>query len=633
MVDRMAFQRHVEREGLPYRCRFAESLADANELLASEPFDLIVLDHNLSDGMGFELLPRVGETPVIFVTGSENPENAVRAMKSGANDYLLKDQDRNYLKLLPVAVERALRQRTDREQLRELQELFRKSFNEAPIGKAFISPSGQFLRVNHALCDIFATSEQELLERGCQLLFGMDASPDCMASLFPMLSSAAKSTRMDMRCRVPRGHEIWIQLDMALAADSRGQSMTYIAQIMDVTAQRRAEEVRASLEAQLRKAQKMEALGSLAGGVAHEFNNMLGAIIGYTELTKMELGGNAELCANLDQVLQASARAKEIVQQILTFSRRQDLKRDLLQPSAVVQEAAKLIHLNVPKNVVIHVETASDTPPIFGNSTQIQQALMNVCNNAAHAMGERGGVIVIKHKIMMVGEEAATRLSLSKGPYSIIAVTDNGHGMDAATLERVFEPFFTTKGPGKGSGLGMAVVHGIMKAHDGAVTVQSELNKGTTVQLYFPVRPAGGADMDVREAPLIPSGRGQHVLFVDDEPALVQIGCKLLQHLGYKVTPFSSGVPALAAFRENPRNFSLVLTDLTMPGMTGIDLADELLKVRSDIPIIMATGFVEDSVREQAGLLGFREILLKPLTAQVLAKSIHRVLTAPAGAK
>lgn len=749
-VDRMAFLRHVERESLAYQCKTAGSVAEARAVPASEKFDVVILDHNLNDGTGFDLLPDFAHTPVIFVTGSESPEVAVQAMKAGAADYLLKDHDRNYLKLMPLSVERALRQVREREQLAESQELFRQSFREAPIGKAFINAAGRFLRVNPALCRMFGYSEEEFLGAGFQLISGIAGGPGSMEKLFP--KTGARNYREDVSLRRKDGSEIWVQMDLAQVPDARGQSMTYVAQLqditarkraeadvkaakdyaesiintapilicglsadgsvrfvnptacritgyqanelvgknwwrtvyppdtfkqaekliaqiargqvvnfettitakdgtvrvlswnsmnrmapdggiaeitgvgLDITAERRADEVRARLETQLHQSQKMEALGALAGGVAHEFNNMLGAIIGYTELARMELSDNSAK-QKLDQVLKASQRAKDIIQQILTFSRRQELKREMLSMETVVQETVKLIRPTIPESLDIVIDIPRDCPPVFGNLTQLHQALTNLCTNAWHAMGERGGRITISQRPLKISRETGNqRLGLPDGQYSVLSIADNGSGMDQATLDRVFEPFFTTKGPGKGSGLGMAVVHGIMKSHDGAVSVQSELGKGTTVFLYFPVQTNAAPEKRETAKPQLAKGRGERILVVDDESALVLIATKILQRVGYVTTGFTSAAEALAAFKKDPGSFDLVVTDLTMPGMTGIDLADALKETREDIRIILATGYIEETVREQANLLGFSEILLKPVTAQNLTEVIHRVL-------
>jgi PAS domain S-box-containing protein len=752
-VDRLAFLRYVDRQSLPYACKTASSVATARAIPSSEKFDIIILDHNLNDGTGFDLLPDFAQTSVIFLTGSESPEVAVRAMKAGAADYLLKDHDRNYLKLMPVAVERALRQQRDREQLVESQELFRHSFSEAPIGKAFIAPGGRFLRVNRALCELFGFSEQEFLTGGFQLVSQPSGALDGMEELFPNLNATDPHRRTEMACHHKEGQEIWIQMDIAQVPDSRGQALTYVAQIqditgrkraeaelkqakeyaeniintaptlicglspdgatrfvnpatthicgyaageivgrnwwrlfypgdsypqaerlfaqfergqvvnqvttltvrdgakriiswsstnrcsatgaiieiigigMDITAQCQAEEVRARLETQLYQSQKMEALGSLAGGVAHEFNNMLGAIVGYTELAKMDLGDNHPAVSSLDQVLKASQRAKDVIQQVLTFSRRQDLKRELLNLQRVAGEAVKLVRPAISPSVEITVDIAADCPPVFGNMTQLQQALTNLFTNARDAMKENGGRIAITQKTISLHRDVTgNQLGLPEGRYSVLSLSDDGQGMDAATLERVFEPFFTTKGPGKGSGLGMAVVHGIMKSHDGAVSIQSEPGKGTTVHLYFPVQAATVEEKPAAPKPSMPSGHGERILFVDDEQALVLIATKLLQRLGYIVTAFSSSQEALAAFIRQPNAFDLVITDMTMPGMTGIALADALQEARPGIPILLATGYVEQSIREQSTLLGFHEILVKPLSGQALAEAVQRAL-------
>lgn len=750
-VDRMAFVRYVEKQGLPYVCKTANSVAEARSIPRSEKFDIVILDHNLSDGTGFDLLPDFSDTPVIFVTGSESPEVAVQAMKAGASDYLLKDHDRNYLKLMPLSVERALRQREDQEKLAESQELFRQSFSEAPIGKAFLDLDGQLLRVNRALCDMFGYTEQEFLSGGIQLITGTPARPGGIGRLFPQSSGKTQNYRTEMACHRKDGQEIWIQLDIALVPERHGQAHTCVSQIqditvrrraeaevrhakeyaeniintaptlicglspdgttrfvnpataricgyeageivgqnwwklfypgpaskeaekllaatargqavnqettlaakdgsqrvlswssvnhcaedgsvietigigMDITAQRQAEAVRERLETQLHQSQKMEALGSLAGGVAHEFNNMLGAIMGYTELVRLELGDQHGASPKLDQVLKASERAKDIIQQILTFSRRQELKREMLNLHREVTETMKIIRSSIPPTVEMVVDVSPDSPPILGNPTQIHQALMNICTNAWQAMNNETGRIIISQKTVTLNRgKEENGLALPEGQYSVLSITDNGQGMDSATLDRVFEPFFTTKGPGRGSGLGMPVVHGIMKSHDGGVSIASQLGRGTTVFLYFPVRSVPAVEKPLVEKPNLPEGQGERVLLVDDEAALVAIGTKVLERLGYKVTAFASAKDALACFQKNPEGFDFVITDLTMPGMSGIDLADALLEVRKDIPIILSTGYIEESIRDQASLLGFSEILLKPVTTQSLAEVAKR---------
>jgi PAS domain S-box-containing protein len=632
-VDRMALLRQIEKGALPYECRTSASLAEARQFLQKEPFDVILLDRQLPDGLGFDLLPDVGATPVIFLTGSESPEQAVLAMKSGASDYLLKDPDRHYLQLVPVSVERALEARQAREALRESQELFRQTFDEAPIGKAFLAPDGRFLRVNRALCEIFGYADTDMLLGDFTMMCDAEHRRESLQDLFPRLANEQPAQRLEWSCHRRDGQEIWIHVHMAVAKDSHGLAATYICQVQDVTARRKAEQARGRLEAKLNQAQKIQALGSLAGGVAHEFNNLLGAVIGFTELADAELGADHPAHAKLAEVLKAAMRAKEVVQQILTFSRREEPLRELLPLPEIVGEAVRLIRATIPRTVEICVDLGSESPAILGNSTQIHQVLMNLCTNAWHAMDDTGGRIVISQKVVTLDREAGARLSIASGTYSVLSVVDNGHGMDAGTQARLFEPFFTTKSPGKGTGLGLSVVHGIVHAHEGAVDVESELGKGTAVHLYLPVRTTEPAKKPPVEQSKLPSGKGQLILLVDDEPALVQVGTKLLEFLGYTVTAFTSAPAALTFFRRHPESFSLVITDMSMPGMTGIDLADGIRQVRPELPIILASGFVDAAVREQAGILGFSEILTKPVSIQVLADTTQRILNGQQVAK
>jgi PAS domain S-box-containing protein len=625
-VDRMAFTRHLEREHLPYSCKTADSIAAAKELLQTQTFDIILLDHTLPDGLGFDLMPSVGDTPVVFVTGSESPENAVRAMKVGASDYLLKDHDRTYLRLMPLAVERALDQRVARNQLRESQTLFRQSFQEAPIGKAFVQPDGRFLRVNTALCEITGVTEDELLANGFQILFNTTPKPGCIEKLFPTSTSGGVRQRTERTSRNKKGEEIIVQLDIARMPESAGHAATCVLHVQDITAKKRSEETHSRLEKQLYQAQKMEALGSLAGGVAHEFNNMLGAIVGYTELARMELGESSPAYSSLGEVLKASNRAKDIVRQILTFSRRQDLKRELIHVQPMIADAVKLIRPILPSNVEVISHTHTEGAPVFGNTTQIQQALINLCTNSCHAIGENSGNIQIDQEtVFLRRDNMPPRVTLPEGKYVVLTIADNGQGMDEATLARVFEPFFTTKGPGRGTGLGMPVVEGIMKAHDGAVSISTEMGRGTKVHLYFPASSGQAAEHAV-EKPTLPLGKGQRIMLVDDEITLVQLGSMMLQRLGYAASSFTSPQEALDALCRKPKDFDLIITDLTMPVMSGLEFSSACHQVRPDLPIILASGFVEDAIRGEATYLGIGKILGKPLNISVLAEAVHSLL-------
>ncbi|MEO5961538.1 MAG: ATP-binding protein, partial [Opitutaceae bacterium] len=325
---------------------------------------------------------------------------------------------------------------------------------------------------------------------------------------------------------------------------------------------------RQQLEDQYRQSQKMEAVGTLAGGIAHDFNNILAAINGYAQLAKMESGANRTVNDYLDAVLAGARRAADLVRQIMAFTRQQENLRSPIQLRHIAAEAVKLLRATIPTTIEISTLFARDLPPVLADATQVHQVIMNLCTNAWHAMKDRPGKLGVELERFEVDAGLArTQPDLRPGSYVRLSVSDTGHGMAKATLDRIFEPFFTTKAPGEGTGLGLAVVHGIMRTHDGAITVYSEPGQGTKFHLYFPAHLGPRvADAGVK-APPVPHGKGERVLYLDDEKLLAEMGGKILQRLGYKPEIFSTAADALAAFRAQPEKFDLVATDMTMPVM------------------------------------------------------------------
>jgi PAS domain S-box-containing protein len=513
------------------------------------------------------------------------------------------------------------------EALRLSQDKFRSAMQHSPIGMAVVGPDGRWLEVNPALCKITGYSRGELLITDFQSITHPDDRESGVKSVRQMLNKEFDNYQAEKRYMHKAGHVIWVQLNVSLAWNPDGTPRHFVAQIQDITERKRAEEQRKKLEEQLRKAQKMEALGTLAGGTAHEFNNILGIIVGYSELAKMELGDEHRIARHLQEVLKASQRAKEIVQQILTFTRQQKDQRELILLHPIVADAVKLVRTTVPEKVEIETDIAPGASAILGNSTQIHQVLINLCTNAWHAMKDGAGLIRIMQRTVTLDETAsAIHPALHAGPYVRLTVEDNGVGMDAATLARVFEPFFTTKGPGQGTGLGLAVVHGILQAHDGAVVVQSQLGRGTTFHLYFPAELAAPAAPVPAGPAAMPAGAGQHILLVDDEPALAQAANLSLARMGYRVTSVCSAAEALKTFHQQPSAVDLVLTDLTMPGMNGIDLASALHEVRPELPIILASGFGGLRTAHFARGPGHRAVLQKPFSTEALVRTVHQLL-------
>jgi PAS domain S-box-containing protein len=517
------------------------------------------------------------------------------------------------------------------EAVRLSEDKFRSAMLHSPIGMAVVGPDGRWLEVNPALCKIVGYTRGELLATNFQSITHADDSENGQAFLRQMLDRQIESYQIEKRYLHKTGQVLWVQLNISLAWNPDGTPRHFVAQIQDITGRKRAEEQRKKLEEQLRQAQKMEALGTLAGGTAHEFNNILGIIIGYSDLAKLELAPGHPVARHLEEVLKAGQRAKEIVQQILTFTRQQKDQRELILLHPIVADAVKLIRTTLPVEVKIVTDIEPGTSAILGNPTQIHQVIFNLCTNAWHAMKNGAGLIRITQRTVRLEETVpALHPALHAGPYVRLSIEDNGKGMDAATLARIFEPFFTTKGPGKGTGLGLAVVHGILQAHDGAVVVQSQPGQGTTFHLYFPAELAAPAVPSPAGPGSIPAGAGQHILLVDDEAALAQATSLSLSRLGYRVTEVHSAREALTAFEQQPGGIDLVLTDLTMPGMNGIDLTNALHGIRPELPIILASGFGGARTAHFARGPGLRAVLQKPFTAEALARTVHQMLASSA---
>ena len=396
--------------------------------------------------------------------------------------------------------------------------------------------------------------------------------------------------------------------------------------VRDITDQKKSEEERHKLEAQLRQAQKMEAIGILAGGIAHDFNNILSAIIGYGDLIEMYAARkDSNIRSYLAELLKACFRAKDLVQQILTFSRQTEQRKVPLEIGTIVKEALRLLRSSLPATIEIRQLIAAAPGTVLADPTQIHQIVMNLCTNAGHAMRQQGGILEVHLKQVHVGPDFSQReLHLSPGTFLQLSVSDTGHGFADNIMERIFDPYFTTKDQGEGTGLGLAVVHGIVKSHGGEITAKSEVGKGTTFRVYLPVIENGAEPVQDNQNP-IPGGT-ERILFIDDEDVLVKIGNLVLMRLGYTVTTASSPAEALKLFQATPEKFDLVITDMTMPDMTGDKLAQKLIEIRSDIPIILCTGFSELITKEMAVKIGIRDFLMKPLTARTLAQTIRNVL-------
>jgi signal transduction histidine kinase/CheY-like chemotaxis protein len=412
---------------------------------------------------------------------------------------------------------------------------------------------------------------------------------------------------------------------LSVAIMVRGLDTMHLRATETMNERKRAEEEKEKLQVQLQQSQKMEAVGTLAGGIAHDFNNILGAILGYTELTLTDDNLIPESRDNLSEVLSAGKRAKELVKQILMFSRKNEDTQTPVQINLVVEEAAKLLRQTIPTTIGLNMDIDHHTGTVLADATQMHQIVMNLGTNAYHAMREAGGQLEIVLEPIYVNQTIASKFpNLREGKFALLTIKDTGSGMDPVTISRIFDPFFTTKIVGEGTGMGLSVVYGIIQNHGGAIGVESTPGSGTTFKVFLPLIQGGATAITAAEDN--PQTGSEHILVVDDEPSLRKMLKKILESLGYRVTAVTSPVEALETFKADPEAFDLMLSDQTMPKMTGDQLAREMMKVRPGFPVVICTGYSDILDDEKAAAMGVRALLMKPLDRYKLSETIRRVL-------
>ncbi|MDA1091159.1 MAG: PAS domain S-box protein [Proteobacteria bacterium] len=420
-----------------------------------------------------------------------------------------------------------------------------------------------------------------------------------------------------------------IEWHLTLIRDSKGGITGTLSSGEDISERERAARERDQLQAQLRQSDKLKTIGTLAGGIAHDFNNILTPIIGYSHMALSGVPKDSQAYSDLERVVKGADRAKELVNQILTFSRQGEPEIYPTHLDVIVKEALKLIEGSSAANVQIKLQVDSDCPPVMGDQSQLHQVVMNLCTNALNAMEKAGGVLeVILETFDVDSKFTKHRTGASRGKYVKLRIRDTGEGMDAETLERIFEPFFTTRGVGEGTGMGLATVHGIISSHGGDIFVDSEVGKGTTFDIYFP-QTAHQVKATVTADVTIPEG-SEHILFVDDEREIGDMARQFLERAGYSVTTETDSEEALQLFRNQPEGFDLVVTDQAMPKLYGVKLAEEILKVRPGIPIILISGFADTITLESLRERGIRDYIMKPLVGPELAQAIRLALDGPA---
>lgn len=500
------------------------------------------------------------------------------------------------------------------EALRESESKFRNLFDVSPQAISLSElKTGKLVDINHKFCELTKFSKEEILGLNTTEVGFYNAAE--RSRFLKTLQASGEVKGFEMAFKAKDNSVLHANI---FARIIRIAGVSYILCVFhDCTEEKR-------LEAQLRQAHKMESIGTLAGGIAHDFNNILGIIIGNSELALDDIPEANPARLNLEEIRVAGSRAKDVVSQLLSFARKTNLEKKPLNIAPIIRESLKLLRSSIPKSIEIRQHITEDVDTVLADRTQINQILINLCTNADHAMPD-GGILDICLKNAELDENMTARYpNLDPGRYVHLMVKDTGRGIPSQEIDRIYDPYFTTKEVGKGAGMGLAVVHGIVMKHNGAIFVESELEKGTTFNLFFP-----GIEIEpVSELPIdeeLPGGK-ERILFIDDEEAIVLVARNRLERLGYQVETKTDPVEALELFSEKPDRFDLVITDMTMPRMTGDLLVKEILKIRADMPTILCTGFSEKIDEEKAKGIGIRQYIEKPVNRSDLAKMIRKVL-------
>jgi PAS domain S-box-containing protein len=501
--------------------------------------------------------------------------------------------------------------------LRESESKYRNLVENAPLGVLSIDRRGQIVEVNSRLLEILGSPSIEATKR-INLFEFQPLVEAGVADHFRQCLENGKTGAFVSRYASKWGREAHLRYHLQPIEDSSHGIVGVQGIVEDISDTK-------NFEKQLRQAQKMEAIGNLAGGIAHDFNNILFPIVGMSEMLLDNFPAGSTEYGNIQEIFKAGLRGRDLVNQILAFSRQSEQKMIPVRIQQILKETLRLVRSTIPADIKITHDIQSDCGLVLSDPTKMHQIVMNLITNAYHAVEQSGGKISVHLKETEIGSEDFANISLEPGQYSRLSISDTGHGIDPTVMDKIFEPYFTTKKQGKGTGLGLAVVFGIVKEHNGDIKVYSEVGKGTTFNVYFPLMEKSSETISDEkiENPEIGTDR---ILLVDDEEPVLKVEKLLLESLGYRVIPRLSSVDALEAFRSNPNDFGLVITDMSMPNMTGDQLAKELMSIRPDLPVIICTGFSERINEKKSRSIGIKGFLMKPVVKSELAQLVHKVL-------
>ncbi len=494
---------------------------------------------------------------------------------------------------------------------------------QSPNSILITDVEGNIEYVNNKFCEVSGYSKEEVLGQNPRLL----KSGNMPAEIYQELWETIKSGKVwhgELQNKRKNGKLYWEDVIISPLFNDKGEITQFLGLKQDITAQKELEEEKKRLEKQLHQNQRLETIGTLAGGIAHDFNNILTPILGYAEMIKLANTHNPQLQNKAEQIIKAALRARDLIQQILTFSRQVEHEQKPVYLQNIVNEAYHLLRASIPSTIELVRNIDKNCKPVLGDPAKLHQVLMNLCTNAYQAMEESGGKLTIELKTVVPDDRLIREYpALYKKPYVCLTVSDTGVGMEPETLERIFEPFFTTKGVGKGTGLGLSVVHGIVKNYQGEIIVKSQKGKGSSFSIYLPAAEAEKPESQYTDA-IIPTG-SETILLVDDEPSVLELQKRILEHFGYQVKAFNNPLEALAFFKQKQIQFDLLITDLTMPNLTGIELAQKINQIDNTLPIILITGYSEELTPTLKEKYGIKEILMKPVVAAQMAQTIRKV--------
>jgi two-component system cell cycle sensor histidine kinase/response regulator CckA len=503
------------------------------------------------------------------------------------------------------------------ESLRKSEEKYRNILENIDDGYFEVDIAGNFIFFNDSMCKMLGYPKDELMGMNNREYMDEENTKKVFQAFNKIYRTGISAKAFDWTLIRKDGSKCFVETVVSPIIGSNGKGIGFRGIARDISDRKK-------LEAQLHQSQKMESIGTLAGGIAHDFNNILSSIIGFTELALDDVDKGSPLEENLQEVFTAGIRAKDLVQQILTLSRHDAVDFKPIHINSVAKEAVKMLRSIIPTSINIQENICNKQLVVQADPTQIHQVIVNLATNAKHAMSETGGVMLVDVDTVSF-DESTENINLTPGNYARITVSDTGTGINKDHLEKIFEPYFTTKAVGEGSGLGLSVVHGIIKSHKGDIAVYSEPGKGTKSHVYLPLSEQQSIELPDTNTDPLPRGT-ERILLVDDEPSIVKMQQRSLERLGYKVTIKTSSVDTLETFCATPDKYDLVITDMTMPDMTGDKLADEIKKIRHDVPVILCTGF-SDKIKIRTGPdLQIDEFISKPIDQKKLAKIIRKLL-------